>query len=155
MASRVGAKQLLWVDLDRREPEELDAVAEAVGLQPRAMARLAEASDRPDLTQYLHHIHLSLQALEANGATDDPEADPLNRKALDIVAGHGWVVTVHDGPLAALDRLDATTEGETRLGELDAASFVGSIADEVLADDLDVLDDHKVVGEHQIGRAHV
>ena len=141
MVSRVGAKQLLWVDLDRREPEELDAVAEAVGLQPRAMARLAEASVRPDLTQYLHHIHLSLQALEANGATDDPEADPLNRKALDIVAGHGWVVTVHDGPLAALDRLDATTEGETRLGELDAASFVGSIADEVLADYLEVVED--------------
>jgi Mg2+ and Co2+ transporter CorA len=141
MASRVGAKQLLWVDLDRREPDELDAVAEAVGLEPRAMARLAEASDRPDLTQYLHHIHLSLQALEANGATDDLAADPLSRKALDIVAGHGWVVTVHDGPLAALARLDATTEGETRLGELDAASFVGSIADEVLADYLEVVED--------------
>ena len=52
----------------------------------------------------------------------EPPADPDGgdpkpvRRALDIVAGHGWVVTVHDGPLEALDRLDATTEGETRLG---------------------------------------
>ena len=34
-----------------------------------------------------------------------------------------------------------TTEGETRLGALDAASFVGSIADEVLADYLEVVED--------------
>ena len=141
MASRVGPKQLLWFDLDRREPHDLDAVAEAVGLEPNTVARLTESSDRPDLTQYMHHIHLSLQALEANGATDDLEADPLTRKTVDILAGHGWVITVHDGPLAALARLDATTEGETRLGELDAASFVGSIADEVLADYLELVED--------------
>ena len=52
MASRVGAKQLLWVDLDRHDRDELDAVAAAVGLAPGVVDRLATPSDRPDLTQY-------------------------------------------------------------------------------------------------------
>ena len=54
----------------------------------------------------------------------------LVRRAVDILAGRDWVVTIHDGPLAALARFDATTEGETRLGALDAASFVAAVADE-------------------------
>jgi Mg2+ and Co2+ transporter CorA len=52
---------------------------------------------------------------------------------LDIVAGRNWVVTMHDGPLRALARFDAGTEGETKIGALDAGSFLAAIADEVLA----------------------
>jgi magnesium transporter len=54
-------------------------------------------------------------------------------KVLDVVAGPGWVVTVHDGPMEALDRLDAVTEGETRLGAMDATGLVAGLADEVMA----------------------
>lgn len=50
------------------------------------------------------------------------------------------MVTVHDAPLPALGRLDAATEGETRLGALDASSFVAAIADELLADYLDLVE---------------
>ena len=59
---------------------------------------------------------------------------------IDVVAGRNWVVTVHDGPIEALERLDATTEGETRLGALDAAGFVAAIADEVLAGYFDLVE---------------
>ena len=50
------------------------------------------------------------------------------------MAGHDWVVTVHDGPLDALEHLDAVTEGETRFGAMDAAGLMAAIADEVIAD---------------------
>ncbi len=56
--------------------------------------------------------------MEAAGGSGRRRTRTPSRRALDIVAGHGWVVTVHDGPLEALDRLDATTEGETRFGAL-------------------------------------
>ena len=71
-------------------------------------------------------------------ATQD--AAQLVRRPVDIVAGKDWVVTIHDEPLAALARFDATTEGETRLGALDAASFVAAVADEVLADYLELVE---------------
>ncbi len=65
----------------------------------------------------------------------DPGAhggEPVSQE-IDIVAGRNWVVTVHQGAAAALERLDRATEGDTRLGALDAAGFVASIVDEVLA----------------------
>jgi magnesium transporter len=96
------------------------------------VARLANEPKRADLTQYADHLHLVMEAMEQ---PPDPERDgqmPI-RRSLDLVAGHDWVVTVHDGPLEALQRLDAVTEGETRFGAMDAAGLMAAIADEVIA----------------------
>ena len=120
-------------------------VAEAVGLSRRTVARLLGSSDRADLTHRPDHIHLVLQAIDVDGGVEakagaDPDASSLRRHPVDIVAGRDWVVTVHDGPLPGLHRLEATTEGETRLGALDAASFVAAVTDEILDDYLELVD---------------
>jgi magnesium transporter len=49
-------------------------------------------------------------------------------------------VTIHDGSVEAFDRLDAEREGETRLGALDAGTFVGAVVDEVLADYFEIVE---------------
>lgn len=141
MAAQVGPRQLLWIDLDARDTDHLEAVAEAVGLGRRLLARLDHAPERADLTQYPEHVHLVLLAMEPTASEAGDGEQPLVRRAIDVVAGHDWVVTVHDGPLQAFDRLDAATEGETRLGALDAAGFVAAIADEVLAGYLGLVED--------------
>lgn len=107
-------------------------MAAAVGLGRPLVARLAKQAIRADLTQHSDHIHLVLQAMEPPVGSDGGDPNPV-RRALDIVAGHGWVVTVHDGPLKALDRLDSTTEGETRFGAMNAAGLMAAIVDEVIA----------------------
>ncbi len=89
------------------------------------------------MTSYPEHVHLILQSMES----DEPaagEPGTLTRRPIDLVAGRNWVVTVHDGPVRAFERIDASTEGESRLGALDAAGFLASIADEVLADYLEL-----------------
>jgi Mg2+ and Co2+ transporter CorA len=151
MAERLGERQLLWVDLDGRSDSDLAAIAAAVGLEPSLVTRLAKEPKRADLTQFPDHVHLVLQAMERPATAADADPTP-HRRAIDIVAGHDWVVTVHDGPIQALERLDATTEGVTRLGALTAAGFMASIADEVLAGyfalvegierEIDELDEH-------------
>ena len=141
MASRVGDKQLLWIDVQGRERADLDAVGNAVGLEPKSLERLAGPPERADLTLYPEHIHLVLQVTEPPGDDGHQDGAHLVRRPVDIVAGRNWVVTIHDEPLAALARFDATTEGETRLGALDAASFVAAVADEVLADYLELVED--------------
>lgn len=60
------------------------------------------------------------------------EAAPEQHE-VDLVAGRNWVLTVHQGPVPALARIDALTDGETQLGALDAAGFMAAIVDEVLA----------------------
>jgi Mg2+ and Co2+ transporter CorA len=131
MAARLKDHQLLWIDFDHRDGEELSRVAAATGMDETLIRRLAEPSTRADLTQYADCIHLALLAVDP-GASDDASADPVARP-IDIVGGRNWVVTVHDGPFEALRRLDAEREGETRLGALDAGTFLAAIADEVLA----------------------
>lgn len=133
----VGDRQLLWIDLDGRDHEDLRAIASAVELEPSLVRLLGTAPERADMTTYPEHVHLILQSMEqADPDAKDPHA--LARKPIDVVAGRNWVVTVHDGALRAFDRIDASTEGETRLGALDAAGFMASIADEVLADYLEL-----------------
>jgi magnesium transporter len=141
----------LWIDLDKRSANELAAVGAAVGLEPNLVERLVQEPARADLTQYVDHLHLVLEAMELPDDDAGDKRTPV-RRALDIVAGHDWVVTVHDGPLEALERLDAVTEGETRFGAMDAAGLMAAIADEVIAGyfslvegierEIDALDEH-------------
>jgi magnesium transporter len=153
MAARVGAKQLLWIDVQGRGPSDLDAIGSAVGLDARSLDRLAKPPERADLTLYPEHIHLVLQVTEPPADDGRLDGAPVVRHPVDIVAGRDWVVTIHDGPLAALARFDATTEGETRLGALDAASFVAAVADEVLADYLELVEDIEREIDHLDERA--
>jgi Mg2+ and Co2+ transporter CorA len=141
MAGHVRANQLLWIDVDRREPADLQVVSDAFELGSRIVRGLAEPPDRADLTHYPDHIHLLLQTIEGRPTDASTGEPPLARRAVDIVAGRNWVVTVHEGPLPALERLDSATHGDTRLGALDASSFVAAVADELLADYLDVVED--------------
>jgi Mg2+ and Co2+ transporter CorA len=108
-----------------------------VGLEPDLVARLADSPVRADLTSYPDHIHLILVAMEPES---EDAIDRLVRRPIDVVAGRNWVVTVHDGHVRAFTRFDATTEGETTLGALDAAGFLAAIADEVLADYLELVE---------------
>ncbi len=112
-------------------------MASAVNLEPSLVRLLGTAPERADMTSYPEHVHLILQSMEPHEPAAK-DARTLVRKPIDLVAGRNWVVTVHDGPLRAFERIDASTEGDTRLGALDAAGFMASIADEVLADYLEL-----------------
>lgn len=156
MVGRLGRQRLLWIDVDGREPAQLAKVGQAVGLGDRLLARLATAPERADLTHFPDHLHVAMQAVdEARSGDPDPGSRP---NGLDIIGGRDWVVTIHDGPSAALQRIEAANEGETLLGALDAATFVAAVADEVLAGylgyveelerQIDVLDEHALHGRH-------
>lgn len=150
MAQGLKTDQLLWIDLVGRDPDDLRRIGDAVGLTSRTIRRLEEPGDRADLTQSPGHIHLVLQALEIDQTTEaeplparsvaGPDDASLRRHAVDIVAGRDWVVTVHQGELPAIERLNGATEGDTQLGKLDAASFVAAITDEILDDYLELVE---------------
>ncbi len=125
--------------MDRTAAHDLSAVASALGLEPALVERLATTAQTADLTKYEDHLHLVVLAMDPMFGDDDHGADAI--RTLDVVGGRDWALTVHDGPMAALDRLDAVTEGETGLGALDAAGFVAAVADEVLTGYLGLIDD--------------
>lgn len=115
-----------------RDRSDLESVATAVGIDQHLSEQLARESGQPGLTEHADHIHLVLQSMDLpEHGWDDGNAP--DRQEIDLVAGRNWVVTVHAEPIAALDRLEELTHGETRFGALDAAGFLAAIIDEVLA----------------------
>jgi len=146
--------QLLWIDSDTRDAEELRRVAAALGLEPQALARLTDEGHRSRLLRLADRIVLSLGAVEP----DDEEA---RRRDIDIVVGANHVLTVHDGPLSAVEAFRTEIEQEPDLGRLDAVGFTAGLLDSILAAyfrqielierDIDALDELAVQSRRDAG----
>jgi magnesium transporter len=117
------------VDVDRRDDgESLLAVADRLDLSQLDRERLSTEVGRAQLTRTQDRLHLTLSGLEADGG----KPPRLERREIDLVAERNVVLTVHAGPVAALQRYIDTLDGETRLGALDAADLLSSLVDEVI-----------------------
>ena len=138
LSGTIKERQLLWIDLVGRDPRDLERVAGAVGIGDKLRANLGEEIGRASLTQYPDHIHLVLMAMEADGDNASDHAAALNATELDLVAGHNWVVTVHEGEMSTLDRIGEAAYSDTQFGALDAAGFLASIVDEMLTSYLEL-----------------
>lgn len=121
----VGEQQLLWVDVDDRDVDDLAAAARALRLGQGTVQRLAIEDRRARLFRFEDRIVLRLGAVEP----DDPDA---RRHELAMVIARNQVMTVHDGPLGAVDEFRAGVRQEPELGRLDAVAFAIGIIDAVL-----------------------
>ena len=108
----------------------LDGVAAVLGLDDRERRRIEADTTRARLVQSTGRLHLTLEVLE-------PEADDgdgqLVRRELDLLAAPNLVVTVHRGPVGAIDRFRAAISGDSSLGVLDAGDLLSGLVDEVIA----------------------
>jgi Mg2+ and Co2+ transporter CorA len=126
-------RNLLWVDIDLDRQGPLDAVYEKLGLTPRDQQRLESDSGRARFDHRTDRLHLTLEALEPEGGSLDEGRDvSLVRREIDLLAGHGVVISSHRGPNAALERFLDSLSGETSIGALGAADLLSSLADEVI-----------------------
>ena len=121
---------MLWIDVDGRDDAEaLNAVAARLDLPAAELERLSKDLGRGHLARTQERLHLTLQALEPENDDVPPR---LVRREIDLVATKNVVLTVHIGPVQALQRFIDTLDGETRLGALDAADLLSSLVDEVI-----------------------
>lgn len=116
--------QLLWVDIEGRDAEELRRAAHVVGLEDAALRRLERTDRRARILRLPERVVLTLGAVDA----EDPEA---RRRELDIVVGANHVITVHEGPLSAVEGYGNDLAEEREVGKLDAASFTAGVLDAV------------------------
>ena len=121
---RIDRNRLLWIDLDNRDPEDLGRAASAVGLEAAGLLRLSRTDHRARLLRLSERVVLTIGAVEP----DDPEA---RRHELDIVVGENHVITVHDGPLQAVEHFRREIDQEDQLGRLDAAAVTAGLIDSV------------------------
>jgi magnesium transporter len=104
-------------------------VLRILGLEDIDLERIRNGAGRARLTRTTDRLHITLEALE-----NDEDESRLVRREIDIVAAPNVVLTVHNGPVAALERFQAGLQGETRLGQLRAGDLMSSLIDEVLVE---------------------
>lgn len=121
----VDDRRLLWIDLDERADTDLTTLAEALELEPRLTRQLGSDRGRPRLLRFPDRILITLGALEREG-------DEVARRELDVLVGRNLVVTVHDGPLTAIEDFKDQLKDESGLGQLDAGAFMTGLVDAVL-----------------------
>jgi magnesium transporter len=128
VVSRLKNDQLLWVDIDSRDPDRFASVATALDIPTLTSDRVLEEFGRAGLIRYKAAIHLTVEAVEAHEQVEDGFA----RRELDILARRNVVVTVHEGPVEALNTFQDQLRGDTLIGQLDAGAFLEAIVDTVL-----------------------
>lgn len=121
----VNDRRLLWIDLDERSDADLQALADAIELEPKLVDQLRADRGRPRLIRFPDRILITLGTLERDG-------EEVSRRELDVLVGRNIVVTVHDGPLTAIEEFDDQLKDESGLGELDAGAFMTAMVDAVL-----------------------
>jgi magnesium transporter len=126
---QIGERRLIWVDIDLDAGGTLDPIADVLNLDQRTRRIIEAEAKRPNLVASVDRWHLTLQALEREG---DGVSEPLRRREVDLLAGPGLVVTVHRGPVEALQRFAEELSEETSLGALDAGDLTSAVVDEVL-----------------------
>lgn len=123
---QIDDRRLLWVDLDDRSDDDLGKLAAALELEPRLADQLRTDGRRARIVRFPDRILITLGALKRDG-------EEIGRRELDVLVGRNLVVTVHDGPLSAIDDFAEQLQDESGLGELDAGAFMTGLVDAVLS----------------------
>jgi magnesium transporter len=126
LVAKLKPRQLLWVDVDSRAPDAFEKIANVLGIPDSVAARIREDFGRAALIRYPNAINLTVEAIDTD---DDGE---FARRELDLFARANLVMTVHDGPVAALERFTDEVRGDSLIGKLDAGLFLAAIVDTVL-----------------------
>ena len=100
-----------WLDITDPKPADLDLVAEELNLHPLAVEDTIHRHQRPKIDEYPDHYFVVFYALE------EPQPDAVRDIEVSIFLAKNVVVTVHQGPVAAI----AAVEKRYREGRLESA----------------------------------
>jgi Mg2+ and Co2+ transporter CorA len=129
--AKVGARRLLWVDIDLDAGGSLDVVADRLALRDGDRRRIEADTGRARMVVGTDRLHLTLEAIQAEES--DAGDGTLARRELDLIAIPNVVVSVHRGPIDAVESFIENLERDTSLGVLGAADLLSSLVDECIA----------------------
>jgi Mg2+ and Co2+ transporter CorA len=118
-------ERLLWVDVEQPRPADLEEVAAAFSFPAPIMSALAAPGNDARLVRAPEVTLLTVLSTETVDGRDKPVA-------VDLVAGHNAVLTVHAQPVSAIEEFESHVSDEQSLGKLNAGSFLGGLVDTML-----------------------
>ena len=138
----IDEQSLLWIDLDNWDDADLDRVAEKLDISRDCFVRRAD-TDRDGLDNFGSYFRFGVNAAPQHGApnSEGPEVQvpPLDTPAepgslthgtpIEFIVGQRWLVTIHEGPVACLNRFRGQDKAETMIGLLTPQALAGSLLD--------------------------
>jgi len=121
----LGRESILWIDLGRPEPEDVDRLVQALGLSAESRVRLESEDSRPFFGDFGEYIHVTAHVPTGG----DDRAELVDVECL--VSEH-WVVTLHDGPVQVFDEFRERASGSGQIGLLDGPEFLADLLEWVL-----------------------
>ena len=129
----LGDQRLLWIDVFGREPAELKEVARTLGLDRASLRNLLKA-DSTRLETFGSYIQLAVETAptivdpQDNGSADNPSPSQPHTR-LDFLIDKAWLLTVHDGEVAFIDKFRSQERAKTTIGALTTQDFAASLLD--------------------------
>ena len=138
----LGEHNLVWIDVEHPDADEIARLCAALQLTPDCLA-LPSAGDEPSLDNYGEHFRFWLEAAPKHGDPREPgtvnatpraengngAADPAPGGRIDFLVGLRWLVTIHDAPVACLERFRDQDKAETMIGLLSPQALAASLLD--------------------------
>jgi len=122
---------LLWVDFENTQPESDEPIMrEVFGFHPLAIDDALQEAHVPKLDDWDEYLYIVLYAFEI----DEDDHQQLETRELDIFVGLHYLVTHHDQPISALDRVWASLDKDPRYQKNDADRLLYHLIDEIVAD---------------------
>lgn len=120
---QVREDQLLWINILRREENTIKKAFEKLDLEDVPLKSVLGDKERPKLEVYEKFFRLFIVSVESK------DYEKIRRVPIDIVAGKGFIVTIHEGEVDYFCEFRDREKGETNIGELDTESFLATLLD--------------------------
>jgi magnesium transporter len=121
--AKLNDKQLLWVDVLKRDSETIERVVAALKIEDAPVKGILDVSERPKIDKFENFYRFFIVSVRAD------DNDKLERVPIDFLVGKNYVVTIHDGDVEYFKEFRKREKGETQIGELDAESFIATLLD--------------------------
>jgi magnesium transporter len=132
VARRNGS--LLWLDVQTREPAEMDELGARFDFDPAAIEDVIDVEQLPKHVLYDDHMFVVLHALISAG-------DRIDTHEVDCFIKEGLLVTVHSEPVVGLDWLWEAVQTYPHLAEHGSSEIFAQLSEVIGRRYLEVLDE--------------
>ncbi len=127
---------VLWVDFDAEEPEpSQDILIHTFGFHPLAVDDALHETHVPKVDDWEEYLYVAMHAISFAPGSED-----INAIELDIFLGANYIITHHDFPIPALDRVWDECLRDVRYLKRGADHVLYELTDELIVDYMQVVE---------------
>ena len=127
---------VLWVDMGGEEPEPSEGILlHTFGFHPLAVDDALHETHVPKVDDWEQYLYIAMHAISFTSGEEDIEGIEL-----DVFLGENYIVTHHDLPIQALDRVWEACTKDTRHFKRGADHVLYKLTDELIVDYMQVVE---------------